>query len=330
MVYNSKAVYSPLIKSLKEQIEATELSPFSIRTINTTLNKINKIDDKITSKNFTPAVLLLNKEITNPNSKHTFFGCLKSLLKHTDLSSKLKANEIKMIENLFEVNKIEAENYIRNPTPNAKQQERFIPYKQLTEATKKASNLTDLERLAYALYTYQPPLRLDYDAVRLITNDDETDTKTNTYNYETNTFIINEYKTAKVKAQPIIFQPPPALQKLIYKSIINEPRAYLLYNGNSGVNRPMTANMLGHFIQYISHKLFSKKDEDKDKIDKKDKNEDDDKYRISVSDIRHSFIAEHNIRNTDDIELLYKNAYQMGHSYRVATNIYRKNYEKSE
>ena len=312
MVYTSNAVYSPLIKSLKEQIEATALSPFSIRTINTTLNKINKIDDKITSKNFTPAVLLLNKEITNPNSKHTFFGCLKSLLKHTDLSSKLKANEVKMIEKLFEVNRIEAEAYVSNPTPNEKQQERFIPYKQLTEATKKASKdtLTDLERLAYALYTYQPPLRLDYDAVKLITNDDETDTKTNTYNYETNTFTINEYKTAKVKAQPIIFQPPKALQKLIYQSISDTPRAYLLYNENSGVNRPMTANMLGHFIQYISKKLFD--------------------VPVSVSDIRHSFIAEHNIHNTDDIELLYKNAYQMGHSYRVATNIYRKNYEEKQ
>jgi hypothetical protein len=309
MVYTSKAVYSPLIKSLKEQIEATTLSPFSIRTINTTLNKINNVDDKITNKNFTPAVLLLNKEITNPNSKHTFFGCLKSILKHTDLSSKIKPNEVKMIEKLFEVNRIEAEAYISNPTPNEKQQERHIPYKQLTEATKKASKelLTELERLAYALYTYQPPLRLDYDAVKLIDNSDETDTKTNTYNYETNTFMINEYKTAKVKAEPIVFQPPKALQKLILNSITDTPRAYLLYNENSGVNRPMTANMLGHFIQRISKKLFD--------------------IPISVSDIRHSFIAENNIHNTDDIELLYKNAYQMGHTYRVATNIYRKNYE---
>jgi hypothetical protein len=71
----------------------------------------------------------------------------------------------------------------------------------------------------------------------------------------------------------------------------------------------MTANMLGHFIQRISKKLFD--------------------IPISVSDIRHSFIAENNIHNTDDIELLYKNAYQMGHTYRVATNIYRKNYEES-
>lgn len=309
MVYTSKAVYSPLIKSLKEQIETTTLSPFSIRTINTTLNKINNVDDKITSKNFTPAVLLLNKQITNPNSKHTFFGCLKSILKHTDLSSKIKPNEVKMIEKLFEVNRIEAENYISNPTPNEKQQERHIPYKQLTEATKKASKelLTDLERLAYALYTYQPPLRLDYDAVKLIDNSDETDTKTNTYNYETNTFMINEYKTAKVKAEPIVFQPPKALQKLILNSITDTPRAYLLYNENSGVNRPMTANMLGHFIQRISKKLFD--------------------IPISVSDIRHSFISENNIHNTDDIELLYKNAYQMGHTYILATKIYRKNYE---
>jgi len=132
----------------------------------------------------------------------------------------------------------------------------------------------------------------------------------NIYNYQTNTFIINEYKTAKVNHEPIVFTAPKDLQKLILDSLIRTgERAYLLWSENGGKNKPISANVLGHLIQRISTKLFN--------------------LDISVNDIRHSFIDRYNITTTNDIELLYKNAKQMGHSYKTSVDLYRKNYSKN-
>ena len=298
--------YSDFILDLRNQIEKSELSVYSKRTIFTVLNKLAQTN----AKTFTANVLQLNKETVNVNSKKTIFGVVSSLRKQTNLESKLKPEELTILTKLYEINSIVAEKQNKKTEANEKQNKRYIEYKLLTQATEESKSITEYERMVYALYTYQPPLRLDYNDIRIINNDDTKNSETNYYILDTNEFLINEYKTASKKQEPITFFAPKALQKLILKSISENPRTVLVYNSNKNLNSPLTPQALGIMIQNISEKLFN--------------------VRVSVSDIRHSFVAsthgETDTTDIDSIEKLYRNAKQMGHSVSIAATVYHKNY----
>ena len=87
MVFKRIFEYSPFITDLKEQIEKTELSVFTKKTITTTLNKINTS----TKDTFIKEVMnVLNNKLTdNVNSKHTFIATIKSIIKNTNLKTTL-------------------------------------------------------------------------------------------------------------------------------------------------------------------------------------------------------------------------------------------------
>jgi hypothetical protein len=190
--------------------------------------------------------------------------------------------------------------------PCVKQTDRFLDYEDLKKATEKMPS--SLDKLILALYTYQPPLRSDYNSIKIINGKYDELNLSNTQNYYTlkdNTFHINEYKTSN-KYGTIKNKAPIKLKNLIVKSLTYEPRDYLIYNQKKHtINEPITANYLGHEIQRITEKLFNKS--------------------ISINDLRHSFINKYNVDNTD-VKTVINNSKKMGHSIITANMVYKKHF----
>jgi hypothetical protein len=310
--------YSKFIASILNAINETELSNQTKLTIKSNLNKL----PQATSKTFTNDVVGVFKSIENINSKHTFIGVIKIVLKNVDLQ--LKDKELEVIEDLFKHIKNIKEKKQQQAKLNTKQEDRYITT--YSELVKQTERLDGLDKLYYALYTYTPPLRLDYNAVYIIddsltkpaTDIKQLDSNTNYYSVKNNTFIINEYKRLRTaEPKPIIFQAPTKLKNIIVKSLEETPRKVLLYNGLKNTkNTPITPSYLSNRIKEISEALLAdievKKDEDR---------------RIGVNDIRHLFLTEFykDYDTTDHIEQHYEDvAKRMGHSVKIAYQLYAK------
>lgn len=310
--------YSKFITSILSAVNETELSNQTKLTIKSNLNKL----PQATAKTFTNEVVKVFKSIENINSKHTFIGIIKIVLKNVDLQ--LKPNELEVIEDLFKHIKNIKEKKQQQAKLNTKQEDRYITT--YSELVKQTERLDGLDKLYYALYTYTPPLRLDYNAVYIIddsltkpaTDISELDNNTNYYSVKNNTFIINEYKKLRTaEPKPIIFQAPTKLKNLIVKSLEETPRKVLLYNGFKNTkNTPITPSYLSNRIKELSTALLA---------DVEVKNDDD--RRIGVNDIRHLFLTEFykDYDTTDHIEKHYEDvAKRMGHSVKVAYQLYAK------
>jgi len=310
--------YSKFITSILSAVNETELSNQTKLTIKSNLNKL----PQATAKTFTNEAVKVFKSIENINSKHTFIGIIKIVLKNVDLQ--LKPNELEVIEELFKHIKNIKEKKQQQAKLNTKQEDRYITT--YSELVKQTERLDGLDKLYYALYTYTPPLRLDYNAIYIIddsltkpaTNINELDNNTNYYSVKNNTFIINEYKKLRTaEPQPIIFQAPTKLKNLIVKSLEETPRKVLLYNGFKNTkNTPITPSYLSNRIKELSTALLA---------DVEVKNDDD--RRIGVNDIRHLFLTEFykDYTTTDHIEKHYEDvAKRMGHSVKVAYQLYAK------
>ena len=309
MVFVRKIDYTNFVKDLKDQLDKTELSTFTKTTLTTTLNKINTA----TKDTFTKEVInVLNNKLTdNINTRYTFLGTIKSIIKNTQLKDVLTKTELELIEAEFLKLKQLKTNKDYTPTATDKQNDRHIPFKELRiKLDKGKDKLTQLDHLTYALYSYQPPLRADYNAVKILNgkyNINDLDRKENYYSVKDNKFIMYEYKTSKIDQEPNIFIPPKDLQKLITNSLKRTPREYLIYNEHIGsVNKAVSANFLGHKIQFISNILF--------------------KIPISITDIRHSYASENGLdkRSYSEVE---KSAKIMGHSVSVNQLLYKKEYK---
>jgi superfamily I DNA/RNA helicase len=87
--------YSKFITSILNAVNETELSTQSKLTIKSNLNKVAKA----TRKTFIKSVVDVVNTIENINSKHTFIGVIKMILKNIDLNA--NEDELETIESLF-------------------------------------------------------------------------------------------------------------------------------------------------------------------------------------------------------------------------------------
>jgi hypothetical protein len=293
---------SDFMMNLLNEINKTSLSKFSIVAITTTIKKLGESEPTTFLKDLKNLI----EKTENLNSKYTILAHTTSLFKHTSITKQIKDEEIKEIVKLYQsYGKLKKEKMYQT-TPSIKQTDRFLDYEELKKATDKMPS--SLDKLILALYTYQPPLRSDYNSIKIINGKYDELNFSNSQNYYTlkdNTFHINEFKTSD-KYGTIKNKAPIKLKNLIVKSLTDEPRDYLIYNQKKQtINEPITANYLGHEIQRITEKLFNKP--------------------ISINDIRHSFINKYNVDNTD-IKTVLNNAKNMGHSIITANMVYKKHF----
>jgi hypothetical protein len=293
---------SDFMMNLLNEINLSTLSKFSKASIQSTIKKLEDAE----STTFLEDLKKLIEKTENLNSKYTILAHTTSLFKHTSITKQISDEEIKEIVKLYQsYGKLKKEKMYET-TPSIKQTDKFLDYEDVKKATEKMP--LSLDKLILALYTYQPPLRSDYNSIKIINGKYDELNLSNTQNYYTlkdNTFHINEYKTSN-KYGTIKNKAPIKLKNLIVKSLTYEPRDYLIYNQKKHtINEPITANYLGHEIQRITEKLFNKS--------------------ISINDLRHSFINKYNVDNTD-VKTVINNSKKMGHSIITANMVYKKHF----
>ena len=288
------------LQDIKEQIDDIAVSEASKTNYKTGLNKLANS----TKSSIYKDIITILGNISNTNSKHTFISQIKSLYKHVeDFKNLFTATQLRHFDDLFDELRMKKLEKTTNREATEKQKERHIEWSELHENINELNN--PIEKMIYGLYTLQPPLRSDYGEVRILHSEDVEDEMLdgeNVYTYDTGEFIIQSFKTAGTH-DPIVWVVNNKLKKLIDDTNPSE-REYLIFNYNKMTkNEPVSSNYLGHKIQDIMEKIYGK--------------------RISINDLRHSFVKEYNITNTEYNEVL-RNAELMGSSIKTQISNYMK------
>lgn len=158
------------------------------------------------------------------------------------------------------------ERYKRNE-PTQKQKDVYVPFKDVVSARDKLK-IGSYERLLLSFYTYLPPLRCDFNKVRIYKEGDSI--------HETNyiivndgtcgSLVLNEYKTQKGK-DSYKKELPTQLCAELYESLATHPREWLFVDKSGN---PFSAKSYTQWANRIIARVLGK--------------------RMTVSMLRHSFI----------------------------------------
>lgn len=162
------------------------------------------------------------------------------------------------------------ERYRKNQ-PSEKQVDGYVPFEDIVKARDRLSEGSD-ERLLLALYTYIPPLRCDFNHVRIYSNQELPARAGLEKNYvhlrekaHEATMVLREFKTSKMDSYEK--ELPEALVKEILQSLEKNPREYLFEDKN---RRPYRASSFNKWANRVLQRVFGR--------------------NLTISLIRHSFI----------------------------------------
>jgi len=296
--------FTAYVISLKDDINADETIKEKTKVnLNTLLNKLGAFDEKNIYKEF----LKLVDDTKNISSKYSILQRFSSIAKKTKLNNVMTDKNRTDLQKAIKRYSDEINGDKLKREPNDKLKKNKIVWSELVELVEK---LHGMDKLLLALYVYQPPMRADYNSVRIIENDDEIDSdKENYYNVNTKEFTILEFKNCD-KFEPIVFDANKKVVKIINKSLKETPRKYLIYPYVSGkeslINDNVSPNYLAHRISKIT----------KDNLDGKD---------IGINQLRKYFVAENNL-DTKPYEEVEEDNKIMCHSMKTAQEDYYKNF----
>jgi len=134
------------------------------------------------------------------------------------------------------------------------QEKNWIELEELKKITKKMlkNNPKSQNSLIAALYTMQPPTRLDYYSMEVVNSKTEIDNEKNylvIHNTRRKEFVFNDYKTSNTYNQ-VRIKVGKELNRVINKFLkLNPDRKYLLQQVRS--EKPLTRNALGKLIPVI-------------------------------------------------------------------------------
>jgi hypothetical protein len=138
-----------------------------------------------------------------------------------------------------------------------KETDAYVPYNKLCEV--RDSLKSSPVKLLLSLYTMIPPVRSNYESVRIYANDERPeDEEKNNYLIVTSKnqckLVLNEYKTSKKNGQ-IVVNLPDCLCKEILESLNTNPRNYLFETKGE----PYTSTNFNKWANTHLHKLFNNK-----------------------------------------------------------------------
>lgn len=141
--------------------------------------------------------------------------------------------------------------------------------------TKKRDSLPkgSMERLLLSMYSYLPPMRLDFGSVKIYREEPNIDEIPDNANYivltaDNNYLGLQEYKTAKRYGKKVSDLPPELVQD-IEDSLVRRPRDYLFVGKN---DQPFDkSNTYGKWVSRHLEKIFKK--------------------HMTVNTLRHMFIS---------------------------------------
>ena len=258
----SQKIYLERIKTLTTKLEQPLY--WILKNPKESLDFIFKLSEsENTRKSYVSAILAVFKHNTGLKEASGFSSVYKTWL------DKFKELD-ESIEERYKLNK-----------PSDKQQEGYVPYKDIVKKRDELEN-TDMDKLLLGMYTYIKPLRADFNAVSIYKKLPTNLSKHENYiDMSKKQLILQEYKTQK-DHNKLEIDLPAELIKLINESLKEKPREYLFtdkkgdaYSANSYIKyanrrflslfkKPLTITLIRH--SYISsldqNKLTTKEKEE--------------------------------------------------------------------
>lgn len=178
----------------------------------------------------------INSRYESDQTRKSYYSGVLALFRH---NAGLKQQENKAYQEWYEAFKEvheRIEEKYRHNQPSDRQKENYVPYAQIVEARDtlpKGSN----ERLLFAMYTYLPPLRCDFNRVRIYKGHAADAKAAESDNYivmaqKEATLHLNEYKTKKRATEPYVKKLPDVLIEEIKASLQENPRTWLFLDNN--------------------------------------------------------------------------------------------------
>lgn len=276
----------------------TEHSKLDIKIIYPSLEELIKEDRPAISQSSINTYLSNLKSLgitTQPQTEklHDVEGIIESISKHKVSQQRnlisaimiiLRANNMRKHtyelyrQKLYDLGLIYSKEINENKKTEV-QEKNWIKIDELKKITKKMlKKNVNQKSLIAALYSFQPPVRLDYYNMKIVGKDEETNDKQNylvVYNTRRKEFIFNDFKTAH-KYNQVVVKINPAINRILNKFLKQNPnREYLLQQKNGN---PLTRNGLGRMLPRIFKETGKE---------------------VSINIIRHCYISE----NTD-LEML--------------------------
>ena len=230
------------------------ISDQSIKTYLSNLKKIGVTTEENISK------LIKHKDVINeinelkPTMKRNILSAVLVMVNaYEDLMAEKKKDALYSIykNHLIDVNN----NYQAQLGKNVKTETQEKNWSSMTElkaiAKKMLKNGISQNALIASLYTYQPPVRLDFYSMKIVNAKDDMEGKQNylvVHSRNKKTFIFRDYKTAN-KYNEVRIPVSKQLNTVLNKFLKAHPnREYLLQKRNG---QPLTRNALGKMIPVI-------------------------------------------------------------------------------
>ena len=189
--------------------------------------------------------------------------------------------------------------HIMNNEPNEKQKKALITFDEIEKIRNKLPDGSD-GKLIISLYTMIPPLRADFDKVRIYDKDPNND-KENYIVLNKKKLILNKYKTDKVYGKKEI-NLPKELMKQINLSLEKKQRDYLFIQKNGN---PYISNSWNIYANRLLKKIINE--------------------NFSLTMFRHIYISRPDLDlNNKTLKEKQEIADQMGHSIETQSKYYWK------
>lgn len=182
---------------------------------------------------------ILNNYESDQTRKSYLSGVLSLFRHNSGLKDQEKEAYLQWYEAFQTVHERIEERYKRNE-PTDKQKEGYVPFHQIVAARNTLGKGSD-ERLLFSMYTYLPPLRCDFNRVRIYKGHVPEDEKEQNYIVMTNkeaTLYLNEYKTKNKAVAPYEKKLPDELVEELRASLDSKPRNWLFVDSSLNPYHP--------------------------------------------------------------------------------------------
>lgn len=271
----------PFLAKFKDIIDKTDLSDNSKNNYKYRLERLvtltNKDIDWVLVNCPKTLAILKTKGIKEPQSVKAMINAILTIFKHTKgLKETKKKAYTCWINHFKEVNQKAEEKY-ETITPSDKQIEAYVPWPEIIQK-RDALDKDSQEYLILSLYTMLPPVRADFNKVKIFNNTTPTPeqvkeypnhliiTTKPTYNMK---LVYNEFKTKSRKLQVYEKHLPDNLTQVIKRSLNENPREFLIVSEktNEPYHKP---NSFTQHVKRVLYKIFNK--------------------TMSINTLRHSFV----------------------------------------
>lgn len=213
----------------------------------------------------------IRKEYDAPATQKSYLSAILAIFRHNKgLKEQLNKEYTEWYAAFKEIHEKIDERYRKNQ-PSDKQIAGYVPYDDIVAKRDTLKSGSD-ERLLLSLYTYIPPLRCDFNQVRVLERGEKVPDVGDDPNYieyvaqDNRRLVLREFKTAD-RMEAYEKNLPKDLVKELDVSMAKHPRKYIFEDRNGKAYRPSS------FRKWVNRKLFALFDR-----------------HLTVSLIRHSFI----------------------------------------